>query len=301
MREDIARTRSALSEDVAALGDKLNPEHLKESAKEVIHQASSAAREGAKDLVRDAKEGAKDFVRDAKDAAFDSLRHAKDQAFGSISEGVHQISDRARVAGQTLADFVATHAVPLALAGAGMGWLLLSMSHQRRMLTRGHGYRYEHEGLIDEARARAGALTGRASEAIHEQGERVVERAQELQGRVAERAGELRTQITEGASHLGEQASALGHRAYEGMGRAGRGAVKLSEQNPLVTGLLALAAGVAAALLLPPTRRENELMGGARDRLVDRAQRSASELKQSVQQGAEDVKGVISEISHPAH
>ena len=300
MREDIARTRSALSEDVAALGNKLDPEHLKESAKEMIHHASSAAREGAKDIVRDAKDAALVSLRDAKDAAFGSLRNAKDHAFESISEGMHQITYRARVAGHTFADFVATHAVPLALAGAGLGWLLLSMSHRRRLLAAGPDYDYEHEGMIGQARSRAAALTSRASDSVQEGRERVVERAHEVQDRVTERAGELRTQIVEGASHLGQKASALGHRAYDGLGKAGRGAIDIGERNPLVTGLLSLAAGVAIALLLPPTRRENELMGGTRDRLVDRAQRSASELKQSVQHGAEEVKGVISEIAHPA-
>lgn len=289
LREDIARTRSALSQDMAALGEKLNPEQLKENAKEI--------------------------ARDAKDAAFDSLRHAKDHALESISEGVHEIGGRARAVGHDVSDFVATHAVPLTLAGLGVGWLLVSISHQRRVQQRylspsysATGYDYGEDSLSSRARqranaigSRAGALTNRAAEALHEGKERLVDGAHAIESRVAERAGQLRSQVVHGAEQLGEQASELGHRAYDGIGRAGTRAVEVSEHNPLATGLFILAAGVAAGFLLPSTRRENEWLGGTRDRLIEDAQRKASELKQSVQQGAEDVRGAIAELQHPSH
>ncbi|HEX6242125.1 MAG TPA: hypothetical protein VFZ61_14545, partial [Polyangiales bacterium] len=153
-----------------------------------------------------------------------------------------------------------------------------------------------------------GAISNRATHALSEgrhalaeRRDRLVGRAHDLEDRVVERAGELRSQLTDSVSHLGEQASELGHRAYDGIGRAGRGAIRVSERNPLATGLLVLAAGVAAGVLLPSTRRENALLGGTRDRLLDRAQRSASELKQSVQSGAGELRGALSELTHSSH
>lgn len=305
LREDIARTRSAISQDMAALGEKFKPDNLKENAKEVLTHAKDSAREGAKDM-----------VREAKDAAVDSLRHAKDQAIESISESVHEIGQRARVVGHDVQDFVASHAVPLTLAGVGMGWLLVSLSHQRRVRARGYlaeqyagerGLDAAHGGL-DVVRERAGDLSRRASNALHEGRDRLASRVHDAEERVVERAGELRSRVARGASqvarsasHLGHEASELGHRAYDGVGRAGSRAVEVSEQNPLATGLLALAAGVAAGFLLPATRRENQLLGGTRDRLLQSAQRSANELKQSVEHGAAEVRGVIAEIQHPSH
>lgn len=319
LREDIARTRSAISQDMAALGDKLKPDTLKENAKEVLTHAKDSAREGAKDL-----------VRDAKDAAFDSLRHAKEHAIESISESVNEFSQRARVAGHGVQDFVATHAIPLTLAGVGLGWLMVSLSHQRRVRVDSYysegGYGGEdylerdyrgvrhgrHRGYLAEARERVGEVTQRASYTLQEGRERLVNRVHDVEGQVVERAGELRSQVVRGASQLGHEAAELSHRAYdgigragsrayEGMGRAGHRAVEVSEQNPLATGLLALAAGVAAGFLLPPTRRENQLLGGTRDRLLQTAQRSASELKQSIEHGAAEVRGVIAEVQHPSH
>jgi ElaB/YqjD/DUF883 family membrane-anchored ribosome-binding protein len=235
LRDDIARTRSALSDDVRALGEKLNPEHLKEEAKEVISHAADVAREGAKHI-----------VHDARDAAFDSLRHAREHAFDSLSDGVEQVSQRARAAGHNVSDFVATHAVPLTLLGAGAGWLLVSMSHQRRL-------------------------------------------------QISERS----PQIARRAAYVGHEAAELGRQAYEGIERAGARAVEVSERNPLALGLFALAAGAAAAMLLPPTRRENELLGQTRDRLLESAQRSAAELKHSVQRTASEVREVIDEMRQP--
>src|ERR1044071_4509367 len=121
LREDIARTRSALSQDVAALGEKLNPEHLKENAKEMLHDAKDAAKEGAKDMIRDAKE-----------AGVESLRHVRDHAFDSISETYHEVSTRVQDVGGSTALFVSTHAIPLSLVGLGLGWLALSVGHTRR-------------------------------------------------------------------------------------------------------------------------------------------------------------------------
>lgn len=290
LREEISRTRSALSEDVKALGERLNPEQLKEDAKEMVHHAADVARDGAKNM-----------VRDAKDAAFDSLRHAKEQAFESISTSVDEVSQRARQVGRTTSDFVATHAIPLTLLGAGAGWLLISMSHQRRLAASypGAHYGYGEEGFWDRARDRAGDISGRAGSALSNTGQRISERAHDISTGVGERAAQLRTQVSDGAHYLGQEARDLGHRAYDGIERAGTRAREVSERNPLAVGLFALAAGVTVAMLLPPTRRENQLLGRTRDRLIEGAQQKAEELKSSVQRSADEVREVIDEIRSP--
>jgi Protein of unknown function (DUF3618) len=286
LREDIARTRSALSDDVKALGERLRPDQLKADAKEVIHHATDAAREGARHMVHDAKE-----------AALDSLRSAKDHAFDSISDSVQLVGTRARRAGHAASDFVAAHAIPLSLLGAGVGWLLISLSYQRRRLYLGDG-RYGSQ-TWESARERAEQLGHRAASALTRTGERIVERGHEL----GDRAADLRTQVTDTASHLGHEAAELGRQAYRGIERSGSRAIEVSEKNPLAVGLFAFAAGAVVALLLPPTRRENELLGQTRDRLVEGAQRSAGELKSSVKRGIErgidDVREVIDEVTQP--
>lgn len=286
LREDIARTRSALSDDVKALGERLNPDQLKEDAKEVIHHAADAARDGAKHI-----------ARDARDAAIGSLRHARERAVESITASADRVGERARDAGHAVSDFVATHAIPLTLLGAGAGWLMISMSHQRRLAAQypSGGYYRDDETMWN----RAAELGGRAQSALSRTGQRLGDRAHEIGSDMSGRAAHLRSQVVEGASYVGHEAAELGQRAYHGMERAGTRAIEVSERNPLMVGLLALAAGTAVAMLLPPTRRENQLLGQTRDRLVQGAQHTVEELKTGVQRSVNDVKEVIDEIRQP--
>jgi hypothetical protein len=54
------------------------------------------------------------------------------------------------------------------------------------------------------------------------------------------------------------------------------------EQNPLALGLVAFAAGAALGLLIPETRKENELMGGQKDLLLQKAQTAVKDLSGKV-------------------
>jgi ElaB/YqjD/DUF883 family membrane-anchored ribosome-binding protein len=285
IREEIARTRSALSQDVAALGEKLRPEHLKENAREMLHEAKDAA-----------KEGAKDVIREAKDAAVESLRYAKDHAIDSISETYHDVSQRVQDAGGATAVFVSTHAIPLSLVGVGVGWLALSVGHARRQQLGDFGARYDRalaagsdtrgpaRGAARAARENAGDVTDHVTHVSSEHGEHR-----------AERVGALRSQVVQRATDVGRRTADLGHRAYDGVGRASERARDFGEENPLAVGLLALAAGIGVGLLLPPTRRENQLLGATRDRLAQDARRTASELGRSVQRSASELRGALGE------
>ena len=57
------------------------------------------------------------------------------------------------------------------------------------------------------------------------------------------------------------------------------------EHNPLAVGAVAMAVGAAVGLALPETRREQELMGDARDRVVDNAKSMANTRRRSRDRG----------------
>jgi hypothetical protein len=224
------------------------PVNLKEDVKEVLHKAVETSHEGVLAAAR------------AKDAALDSLRSAKEHAVESLADGVQAAGVRAREAGSSLSDFVARHAIPLTVLAAGAGWLLLSMSHQRRLTIHylGDG-QYDdlvREGLWDDARVRVGQLGRRASSALSRTGQRATQRGHELQSELAARAVGLRDQAGEGLAHVGHEAGELGQRVYRGIERAGSRALDVSERSPLTRGLVALAAGALVTILLSPARRE---------------------------------------------
>jgi hypothetical protein len=62
----------------------------------------------------------------------------------------------------------------------------------------------------------------------------------------------------------------------------------MMQDNPLLVGAGALVLGAAFGLAIPETERENELMGEARDSMVERAQDMARNAASQVQNVAGD-------------
>jgi len=60
------------------------------------------------------------------------------------------------------------------------------------------------------------------------------------------------------------------------------------DQSPLAVGIVAAALGGAAALTIPETQRENQLMGEARENLIERAQTGAQDVVEKVQKVTEE-------------
>jgi len=78
---------------------------------------------------------------------------------------------------------------------------------------------------------------------------------------------------------------------------------RMTSENPLLVGAGALLIGAAFGLALPETQRENELMGEARDSLVDRAQQVASHAAERLQEqasGVADAAGGVADSLRPS-
>jgi hypothetical protein len=71
------------------------------------------------------------------------------------------------------------------------------------------------------------------------------------------------------------------------------GLQRMLRENPLTTGALAVGLGAAVGLTIPETRKENEVMGEARDTVVEKAQEKAQEAQEKVQRVAEEAQGVV--------
>jgi len=95
-------------------------------------------------------------------------------------------------------------------------------------------------------------------------GEGVTERAQEL----AERAG--------------EKVSHVAHDAANKAKRTGSTLQNFFERNPVIAGAGVVVIGAAVGALLPTTEKENEIMGHARDELVQQAKGVASQAQDTL-------------------
>jgi hypothetical protein len=72
------------------------------------------------------------------------------------------------------------------------------------------------------------------------------------------------------------------------------------DHNPLAVGAAAMALGVAVGMALPESRREHQLMGGTRDRLLDRAQSMAGDAVDRAKQTVREVANKASEAMNEA-
>lgn len=139
-------------------------------------------------------------------------------------------------------------------------------------------------GSVKDAAAHAkDSVTGAASSAGH--------KVADVAGNVREHASELGHKTREKASDLGyrtrEKASELKYRTQSQARRAQTGFWQLMEENPLAVGVATLALGVLAGLSLPSTRREDELLGETRDRMVDKIEEVGREALDKGKQIAE--------------
>jgi hypothetical protein len=138
------------------------------------------------------------------------------------------------------------------------------------------GYDQQDGGRFDDARQRAGQVTGRASGAMHEAGDRASETMHDV----------------------GQRASGAMHDVGDRVQDAPQALRRQTQGSPLALGLLAFGAGVVAAALLPESEKERQLARQAEPQL-QQAVAGAKELgtdmvhdlREPVEESVEQVKG----------
>jgi uncharacterized protein YjbJ (UPF0337 family) len=134
------------------------------------------------------------------------------------------------------------------------------------------------QGLGDTA-SRAGELAGNVAD-------QVGQAAGSVAGTVGETASNLMSATQETAGNLVGGVQYQAQRVEDRFGRALR-------ENPLAVGVAALALGAAVGMVLPQTARENQLMGEARDSLVEKAQDVVQEKVEKVQAVAGEAQQTV--------
>jgi ElaB/YqjD/DUF883 family membrane-anchored ribosome-binding protein len=194
-----------------------------------------------------------------------------------------QAKDRVResTVGRAM-ETVRANPVPAALTGLGLTWLFMSArrgsSGQTRYRSRVYDYDYPPRY---EDRTTSTPSAGRA-----------VERARDKVGETASQAQDRAGQV---ASQAQDQVSRLGDQAQYQTRRAGDEFQRVLRENPLTVGALAAGVGAAVGLAVPQTTKEHEVMGEARDTVVEKAQEKAEEAQEKVQRVAEEAQSAAKE------
>ncbi len=182
-------------------------------------------------------------------------------------------------------------------------------------------------GAMSSAKESGRNLKNRASETTHNLKERVSSTAQGIKEKVSaagqgirEKTSSMSRSVSDSSASMGERfsnssssmsdrshrmaedarmrASNLGHRSQEQYHRAKDNFSHMLEEQPLVLGVLGLAVGTLLGAMIPATRREDELMGHARDDLFERGQQMAREQAEHLKESAQRVAETAREEAH---
>jgi ElaB/YqjD/DUF883 family membrane-anchored ribosome-binding protein len=217
-------------------------------------------------------------------------QEAKDAIRNVATDAVSNVGEQARRTGSRLVDVIRENPLPVIAVGAGVTWLLKQRSSSDISGDRMARYAYtgpdRRQGGSWQhgsgAKAKVGDAVSGVKESVSEAASGMKDRASEL----ADEAGELKSRAQDRVGQLGGQARRQTQRVKTNLEHA-------AHENPLLVGIGATIIGLALGLLLPGTERENELLGPARDELVDRAEKTAERVKDAATEAGREVKETV--------
>ena len=269
IESEIAHTRAEMSETIEAIQEKLRPANLVSDATERV---KSATTEKVKNMADTASETAQDVMRGSRERAYDMVEGAKQNP------------------------------IPALMIGAGVAWLLMG--------SRNRGSDYSDRGWSQySSRNTRGAYAGgddyyRSTEADYSD---VDDSSRYGYNRASSSSRYGDSRYTGGSQYgYGNEGwtsgtsrglSDAGDTARQTVRRTSNQLQRMLRDNPLLVGAAAVLAGAAIGASLPETDRENQLMGEARDSVVDRAQEAAREAANTVKEAASDPVGTVSKVA----
>jgi len=283
-----------------------------QEAKETVTHVMHEAKETVHDVVQEAKETLPTMTSNAAHQAVSgAVNEAKEAVGSAVSTARHAMGEAAgtaKDAGATLMDLIRRNPIPSALIGVGLGWLWASnrgrgmAMQQSDRAELGYGSAYDEanwgrgSGATYHGRDNVGHAASAPMAGIQSGAREVVGDVKESVGRAADRVqetvGEIKERVqgslTTATARVQETAGELGSRTGEYARGMASGCQALIEERPLAAGAIALGLGAAIGLLVPGTYRENQLMGEARDQIVDKVQDTAQDLATRAQIVAEE-------------
>jgi len=282
IRAGIEQTRLSMDHTLDEIGAKMKPQHLFDELLGLFH---------------------------LKRIDGDKLKH---QA-GAVMHSTGQAAGRAA---HVIGDAIREHPIPTLLIGAGVAWAIYESSHtpqthwgSSRHKGNGHGDGATPRGLGGNANWQEsvaedwepGGLKEKAAEGWESAKDGVESAAENVKEKMSAVGHTIRQRASDGARAIGQKATQLkdqlAHTAQRGFETGREKFVETSQSHPLCVGLGFLAAGVLAGLALPPSRKEDEWVGEAADRVKDQARARGEDL---VERGKKVASAAVDAVKQTA-
>ncbi|WP_226685789.1 DUF3618 domain-containing protein [Stutzerimonas stutzeri] len=157
-----------------------------------------------------------------------------------------------------LTDTVKANPVPTLLTSIGLVWLMA-----------GQNRRPDYSDSVSTGPSMTDKLAAKASN-LKQQGSGIKDKAAQMSHSASSSLGNARHRVSDSSRHAAES---LRHTAD----RARGGFTQLLNEQPLALGAMGIALGALLAASVPPTRREDELMGRKSDELTGKIKDKARE------------------------
>lgn len=154
-----------------------------------------------------------------------------------------------------LSDTLKANPVPTLLTSVGLVWLMAGQNRRPDYSATSTG-----PSVTDKLAAKASSLK--------QQGSGVKDRAGQLGHSVSSTLGDASSRVRDSSRHAADS-------LRQGADRARGGFAQMLEEQPLAVGAIGIALGAMLAAAMPPTRREDELMGQASDQLTGKLRNKA--------------------------
>ncbi len=268
VRSQIEQTRSELGQTIDAIQQKLSPGNIADEAKSAVH-----------------------------DATVGSVSNAVGSATNAMQQAASGVESTAAGMGNTVVETIKQNPIPAALAGLGLGWLIVSARQQASqqgtyqpgpgysgMGTRGYPESQSPYGWYDQAvPGYSGYPSGYSGqEQLQSQGG-LSGTVDQVQGTVGQAVNQAQDTASQVASQVQTTANQVVSQASQSVQGATTGLQEMMRQRPLAVSLMAVGVGAAIGLAVPETQKEDEIMGSAREDLMQRAQQTAQQTMQKVE------------------
>lgn len=289
IREGIEQTRVEMSGTIDAIQERLNPDRIKEQVSEAVQERVEMVKE-----------------------------NIHDATIGRAERMASNFGDSARETGSGVMETIKRNPVPAALAALGIGWLWMNRQGGSSSTMRpyryssgasrggytygqnppyGYGTNYTESTYrsgspypATDAYSRSGSTTGYGSGGDQSLTDKAGDAAEQAKGKVGDVAEQAQERVGQFAEQAQEKVGQFTDQAQYGARQAKSRFDDTLQENPLALGAVVVAAGIAVGLSLPETPWEDQLMGEARDSVVQKAQGAAQETMEKVQQVAQQVQ-----------
>ena len=251
IQAEIVETRADMGETIDAIQDRLSYSNIAEKVSEKVGDA----------------------VEVAKDTAYDATVGKAVNFMKQAGNGVMETS-----AARTVKEN------PLPIALIGIGSALLIYNSYTRSSSRGRYSRYSKYGTRESFTPQDRQYEEESTGLIAGAKEKLSDKADGAYEKVSNVASSTLTRTSEMANKAYERAGELGTSAQETYDR-------YIEERPLAVVAAAAAVGAAIGFAIPSTTYEGELMGDARQNVLDKAQETATDLVDK----AKEVVGEVTE------